>query len=86
MLPTTKRRLLKDSSQESDKEECEFKPQTAREGEKNMDELAKLYQAWLTRNNLPQWSADEVICLDDLTHEQVKFLEAFIHVWDNIED
>jgi len=52
-----------------------------------LHKLADLYNTWLDENNLPHWSADEVLAGEiDLTQSQKDFLQSFITIWNYAEE
>ena len=49
---------------------------------KHTNNLAELYQDWLSVNNIFTWQGAEAILeKEDLTEKQKEFLQSFINVW-----
>jgi len=53
-----------------------------------IDELSKEFQEWVDENNLPHFSADEILYDDSIekTPEQEKYLRDFLNRWDSADD
>ncbi len=51
--------------------------------------MCDVYDAWLDKNNLPHWSADDILYGENackLTGNQKYWLESFISTWDVIAE
>jgi len=57
-------------------------------GNSVIDELSQEFQEWVIKNNLPQFSADELLYDDSIekTPEQEKYLRDFLNRWDSADD
>ena len=56
---------------------------------KEMLLLCDVYDTWLDKNNLPHWSADDILYGENarrLTGNQKYWLESFIATWDVIAE
>ena len=51
-----------------------------------LDQLTRIYNAWLDNQGLPHESADEVIRHSGLTEDQEVWLRLFIDAWDGAEE
>lgn len=53
-----------------------------------IDELSQEFQEWVDENNLPHFSADEILYDDSIekTPEQEKYLRDFLNRWDSADD
>lgn len=53
-----------------------------------IEELSKEFQEWVDENNLPHFSADEILYDDSIekTPEQEKYLRDFLNRWDSADD
>lgn len=47
-------------------------------------DLSEMFTLWLDRQGLPQDSADDVLCRDDLTQYEEDYLRAFITMWESV--
>jgi hypothetical protein len=57
-------------------------------GNSVIDELSQEFQEWVDENNLPHFSADEILYDDSIekTPEQEKYLRDFLNRWDSADD
>ena len=51
-----------------------------------LDQLTRIYNAWLDNQGLPHESADEVIRHSGLTEDQEVWLNRFIDAWNGLEE
>lgn len=51
-----------------------------------LDQLTRIYNAWLDNQGLPRESADEVIYHSGLTEDQEVWLNRFIDAWNGLEE
>ncbi len=47
--------------------------------------LSAELQKWCKENNLPQWSADELVMEENISDNQRKWLRDFISRWEAVE-